>query len=287
MISKLKTECGANFTSKLEGMFKDIDLSKDIVTEFKQTKEYENFAKEGLESKVYILTTGYWPPYNTIKCNLPPLLSEFQQVFQHFYLKKYNGRRLIWQHSLTQCTLKAIFPKGRKEIGVSLFQALVLLMFNEGETQSFNDILQYTALDPLELKRTLQSLACGKVRVLVKEPQSRQINETDTFQMNNNFSAKAHRININAAVQVKETKQEQKKTQENVFKDRQYQVDAAIVRIMKTRKSLSHNLLISELYNQLKFPVKASDLKKRIESLIEREYIERDSEDNTNYNYLA
>jgi len=160
-------------------------------------------------------------------------------------------------------------------------------MFNEGETQSFNDILQYTALDPLELKRTLQSLACGKVRVLVKEPQSRQINETDTFQMNNNFSAKAHRININAAVQVKETKQEQKKTQENVFKDRQYQVDAAIVRIMKTRKSLSHNLLISELYNQLKFPVKASDLKKRIESLIEREYIERDSEDNTNYNYLA
>jgi len=56
---------------------------------------------------------------------------------------------------------------------------------------------------------------------------------------------------------------------------------------MKTRKTSSHNLLISELYNQLKFPVKASDLKKRIESLIEREYIERDSEDNSLYNYLA
>jgi len=241
MITKLKTECGANFTSKLEGMFKDIDLSKEIMTEFKQTKEYDTFSKDGLESKVYILTTAYWPPYNTIKCNLPQSLSDFQHVFQTFYLNKYRGRRLLWQHSLTQCTLKALFPKGRKEIGVSLFQGLVLLMFNEGQSQSYIDILQYTGLEPNELKRTLQSLACGKIRVLVKEPQGRLVNDNDTFQMNNNFAAKSMRINLNAAVQVKETKQEQKKTQENVFKDRQYQVDAATVRIMKTRKTLSHN----------------------------------------------
>lgn len=50
--------------------------------------------------------------------------------------------------------------------------------------------------------------------------------------------------------------EEQKATEERVFQDRQYQIDAAIVRIMKMRKTLSHNLLISELYNQLKFPVK-------------------------------
>lgn len=50
--------------------------------------------------------------------------------------------------------------------------------------------------------------------------------------------------------------EEQKATEERVFQDRQYQIDAAIVRVMKMRKALSHNLLISELYNQLKFPVK-------------------------------
>ncbi len=47
---------------------------------------------------------------------------------------------------------------------------------------------------------------------------------------------------------------------------------------MKTRKSLSHKLLVSELLTQLKFPMKQSDLKKRIESLIDREYLERDRE---------
>lgn len=45
-----------------------------------------------------------------------------------------------------------------------------------------------------------------------------------------------------------------------MFQDRQYQIDAAIVRIMKMRKTLSHNLLITELYNQLKFPVKVPNL---------------------------
>lgn len=34
------------------------------------------------------------------------------------------------------------------------------------------------------------------------------------------------------------------------------QVDAAVVRIMKTRKTLKHNLLMNELFEQLKFPVK-------------------------------
>ena len=72
-----------------------------------------------------------------------------------------------------------------------------------------------------------------------------------------------------------------------VLQDRQYQIDAAVVRVMKTRKSLSHKLLVAEVLQQLRFPLAASDLKKRIESLIEREYLERDAGSKDLYNYLA
>lgn len=82
-------------------------------------------------------------------------------------------------------------------------------------------------------------------------------------------------------------KEEQTKTQETVFQDRIYQVDAAIVRIMKTRKTLTHQLLLSELFQQLKFPCKPADLKKRIETLIERDYLERDKDDPNIYKYKA
>lgn len=54
--------------------------------------------------------------------------------------------------------------------------------------------------------------------------------------------------------------EEQKATEERVYQDRQYQIDAAVVRIMKMRKTLGHNLLITELYKQLTFPVKVSGL---------------------------
>jgi len=287
MISKLKTECGANFTNKLEGMFKDIDLSKDIMDAFNESK-YKDELKAGIDLHVYVLTTGYWPPYTPVEIKLPKELTEYQDVFKQFYLSKYSGRRLVWQHSLGHCTLKAFFPKGKKELSVSLFQTIVLMLFNDAEELSCKEILEATGLDDSkgELKRTLQSLACGKVRVLVKEPKGIPVNENDKFRFRNDFSAKLHRIKINS-IQMKETIIENIKTKQNVFQDRQYQIDAAIVRIMKTRKKLSHNLLISELYNQLKFPIKPADLKKRIESLIEREYLERDPESNTTYNYLA
>jgi hypothetical protein len=37
----------------------------------------------------------------------------------------------------------------------------------------------------------------------------------------------------------------------------------------------------------VKVPAQPSDVKKRIESLIEREYMERDEKDRNRYNYLA
>ncbi len=39
MLSKLKQECGGAFTSKLEGMFKDMELSRDINNAFRQVSQ--------------------------------------------------------------------------------------------------------------------------------------------------------------------------------------------------------------------------------------------------------
>lgn len=46
-------------------------------------------------------------------------------------------------------------------------------------------------------------------------------------------------------------------------------------------------LVVFCITRQLKFPAKPLDLKKRIESLIEREYLERDSTNSQVYNYCT
>lgn len=55
-----------------------------------------------------------------------------------------------------------------------------------------------------ELRRTLQSLACGKARVLVKSPKGKEVEDGDKFIFNGDFKHKLFRIKINQ-IQMKET----------------------------------------------------------------------------------
>jgi len=287
MLSKLKAECGAGFTSKLEGMFKDMELSRDINIAFKQTlKNIQDIGDTQLDLVVNVLSIAFWPTYPLIQVVMPPFMAKYQEIFNKFYQSKYAGRRLQWQPSLGHCNLKANFKSGSKELQVSLYQALCLLQFNECDEITLEELKERTNIDDEEIRRTLQSLACGKARVIVKTPRGKDVNDNDVFLFNKDFTNALYKIKINQ-VQIKETKDEQKATEERVFQDRQYQIDAAIVRIMKMRKSLSHTLLLTELYNQLKFPCNPPDIKKRIESLIDRDYIQRDKSNANQYVYVA
>ncbi len=73
-------------------------------------------------------------------------MAEYQEVFKKYYTTKHNGRKLMWQHSWGQCSIRSHFAAGMKELTVSLFQTLVLLLFNNTDSLSFNDIVQATAI---------------------------------------------------------------------------------------------------------------------------------------------
>lgn len=109
--------------------------------------------------------------------------------------------------------------------------------------------LPITAAD--ELQRTLQSLACAKYRVVTKTPKGKDVNETDTFCVNVNFSDPKYRIKINQ-IQAKETAEENKQTHEQIVVDRTFETQAAIVRIMKSRKTITHAELVSEIITATK-----------------------------------
>ncbi len=63
-------------------------------------------------------------------------------------------------------------------------------------------------------------------------------------------------------------------------------VDANLVRIMKARKVLMYQDLLKDVMTQITlFKAQPSDVKKRIESLIEREYLERDKDNKAKFIY--
>lgn len=115
------------------------------------------------------------------------------------------------------------------------------------------------------------------------------IEDKTIFRLNNNFSSKLIKIKI-LPVMMKETKEQVEVTNVKILEDRNYSVDAVMVRIMKSRKIFSHKELVLETITQFKSTGKfipTNDIiKKRIESLIDREYLERSGNDGTEYTYM-
>jgi cullin 3 len=291
LLVKLRTECGFQFTSKLESMFTDVRTSKDIMAEFKSHLT-SNQISLGLDMTVQVLTTGAWPSSTAGQraCNLPREVDKACEEFTSFYHKAYSGRRLTWQTGMGNAELRVTFGDRKHEISCSTLQMVVLLLFNDADCWTFQEISRATSIPDAELQRVLQSLACVKGKnVLRKDPMSKDVNPTDTFTVNDEFSSKLFRVRIGTITAQRESEAERNETQEKVEEDRKPQVEAAIVRIMKSRRVLSHNDVVAEVTRQLstRFNPAPALIKKRIESLIEREYIERDSKDRTVYRYVA
>lgn len=85
-----------------------------------------------------------------------------------------------------------------------------------------------TDLVDADLQRTLQSLACGKFRVLTKTPKGRDVNATDTFAFNDNFTCPLARIKIMQVASKVETPKEREETQGQVDEERKHQVEVKV-----------------------------------------------------------
>lgn len=151
MLTRLKTECGSGFTQNLEQMFKDVELGREEMQSYKQRLEDRLTYEKGknLDLSVNILSAAAWPTYPDIPVQIPLGVKKAIDDFELHYKSKHTGRKLDWKHALAHCQMKATFGKGSKELVVSSFQAIVLLLFNglgENEKLSYTHILSETGL---------------------------------------------------------------------------------------------------------------------------------------------
>lgn len=120
-------------------------------------------------------------------------------TFESFYFGIHTGRKLTWQPSLGTADIKATFRKRKYVLVAPTHHAIVLLLFNSAEAKGglgLSHMQAHTGLPDAELRRILQALACGKVRILTKVPMSRTVEDGDIFHVNDAFSSKMVRVKI-------------------------------------------------------------------------------------------
>ncbi|KAL8823898.1 MAG: hypothetical protein Q9170_008294 [Blastenia crenularia] len=311
MISKMKLEVGNTFTQRIESMFRDMSVSADLTASYKKhVRNLGDADEQRAELDVNVLTATMWPldamgPSHRSEggkpaCVFPPEIDRIKQSFEKFYLDKHSGRQLTWQGNMGTADLRAYFAemKGKKtrELNVSTYCMVVLMLFNDlppGRFLTYEEIQARTNIPDNELMRNLQSLAvAAKTRILVKEPMSKDVKRDDKFYFNEKFTSQFQRIKVGvvASGNKVEDRDERQETEKRIDLERGQTIEAAIVRTMKQRKELKHQQLITEVIQQLssRFSPDVNLLKKKIESLIEREYLERVGDiDRPAYRYMA
>lgn len=306
MISKLKEACGFEYTSKLQRMYQDI-----AVVSREQNEKFREDLKEKCDSLnfdlyVQILTSGSWPMQaNNNELILPSELQVGVKKFQDYYYSKFNGRKLTWLAHSSKGELNAYCFKNNYVFTASTFQMAILLQFNHAESYKIEELATKLKVEIDLLKQVLAllikakllyddtSTLHGKDDDQVSAQDARDLLEsrlTPNTRVSLYLGYKNKKLRVNIHVPLKaEVRQEQEKTHKNIEEDRKILIQASIVRIMKTRKTLNHQGLMIEVLNQLssRFKPSVPVIKRCIDILIEKEYLQRDQTSKDTYKYIA
>ncbi|XP_019857070.1 PREDICTED: cullin-2-like isoform X2 [Amphimedon queenslandica] len=279
MVQKLKHVCGYEYTARLQRMLMDITLSQNLVTEFHEKLKSDK-EKETISFSTLVLQSGAWQlsqsPCPSIV--LPQELLTSLIKFEGFYSSRHCGRHLSWLHHLATGELKLQYLKRSYFVTMTTYQIIILLLFETKESLDLQTMSSWTQIEEKELKPTVQSLVDAKILISTGQE----------LLLNFNYSNKRTKFKISGQLQ-RETTQDIEQTHQMVLEDRKMFIQAALVRVMKHRKILKHNQLIEEVILLIKhrFYPNISLIKKCIEALIDKQYIERDAESRDTYHYIA
>lgn len=176
-----------------------------------------------------------------------------------------------------------------------MYQVAIMCCFNDKDVLTLQEILDKTEIDTklTPIKDHMMKLCNPKSGILKKgEKKPTFENLSEKYTLNKAYKSPAIKcgfVPTKSPIQmVKEGDVEKgmKKDDDDIAQQRAMVTDSILVRIMKARKVLKHTELITNTIDQTtNFKNQPGDIKKRIESLIERDYLERDPNQKGTYIY--
>ena len=279
VIRRLKLDWGMSGIGRMVAMMQDLDISRGISSEFCREFQEEKMT-------VQVLRTGCWPEQIAVPCAFPGELDELKVRFEGFYKERHKGRNLGWNLSLGQCELVSCYLPKRYVFSLAPYLSTVLLLFNSSDSLTLTHISAVTNIPIPTLQLHLQPLLSQKCKILLTSGEEKKLTELDEFRLNLEFESNAIRIKVPRfkGKQVQKIEEEDRKA---ILLERRNVLDSVIVRIAKSRKSVKYAELVQEVVRQVSsFRPGVGMVKEQVESLLLREYLQRDKEDSSVLVYM-
>ncbi|CAF1342524.1 unnamed protein product [Adineta ricciae] len=163
---------------------------------------------------------------------------------------------------------------------------MILILFNKKQSWTFEEIHHETDIDEDDMKKALFPLYYQK-NILLKDSNKKNIESTDRFSVNESFSSNHRFVKIHSLKVKFANKIQCKDIQKKINDHHEWQIRAAIVRIMKSFQIMTHQQLITRITEEFesRFIPSLIIIKREIEQLIETDYIERSQDDLQKYIY--
>lgn len=245
MISNLQNQFGSEYVRKLKNMLTDVRTSRDLTGAFNQG----SFSQGCIDTTLMILTSGSWPYKSEEMLTLAPELEKSAERFTKFYQSQHTGRRLSCV--LTACRGEIVlnFLEKRYTFIANVAQISILCLYNSAKSFTVQEIQEELKMKPENLHTILQSII--KAGILVSSNSGNSGDSSAVIRLNEQFQSKRLKMDLTKHISRADAKKESDAIQKEIFDDRKCLIEATIVRIMKTRKTLKHAQLVSEVLNQL------------------------------------
>lgn len=209
---------------------------------------------------------------------MPKEINTCIENFTQYYKSRQQHvhREIKWNFAMGTAIVQFKLPGSPKvyDLVVSTYQMCILYLFNYYPELTLGEISEHMGFDEETAKKNMQSLMALKNKLLQ--------HKDGKFMINPNFQCPTRRVNFPVPMLEESVKKER------ITQDRSHAVDAALVRIMKTRKQMKVQDLRLEVVTLMQtFKPDDQLIKKRIESLIQREYMEKDKVDHQIIVYKA
>lgn len=306
MISLLKSTHGATFTQRFEAMITNYS-NPDVavpVAEFKEDlavwtrKRQREDTESGVQPRdtidfeVRVLCGGSWPSmYDTSTLVMPIYLRELTDFYTYHFNERHGGtRRLAYAHTEGQMIIRAnIGEKAQdwKEFTMMPIQAMILLQFNERTELTPSALAKLCGLNEEEVMKLIHPLIFAPVCKLLENKNVKpggKFMASDVLTVNTKFKNPLKRIAVPFIAMREKSVINSSETETQ----RKHVVDATVIRVMKSRKTMRFDALIAETQRQIRiFNADIRLIKSRIDDLINKEYLERSEQDRTELSYLA